>query len=253
VARGQELAAKLLADWRPGTPPKVDYSLPKVKFADRQVVLIDNPATKQSVLRIGLPAYDIHTDDKYPGMLAGQILSAGIDSRLGRYVRAEKGYVYGVGAGFQPGRHAGTFTGATETGFDTTADTIEAMFKVFNDLRTEPVKPNELAEAKTRVAGAMLMETQTIQQQAGRRVDAIINDYPIDYWDKLPARVNEVTLEQLQQVMNTYVKDDQMTLVIVAPADKVKPQLEKFGKVQVLPMPSKRSATTKPSGSEMLK
>jgi len=250
VERGRELAAKLLEGIKAGDVPAVDYTPPK--YAGRKVILIDNPDVKQSVLKVGLPAYDIHTDDKFPGMLAGQILSAGIDSRLGRYVRAEKGYVYGIGASFQPGRHGGTFSGSTETGFDTTAATVDAMFKVFGDLRKDPVLPNELSESKTRVAGAMLMETQTIQQQAGRRVDAILNEYPIDYWDKLPARVNEVTLDQVQSVMNKYVKDDDMTIVVVAPADKVKASLEKFGTVEVLPMPSKRGGTTQPA-NEMLK
>ncbi len=256
VQRGRELAAKLLEGIQADDLPKGD--LPKFGFAvpayeGRRIILVDNPDAKQSVIKIGLPAYNIHTDDKFPGMLAGQILSAGIDSRLGRYVRAEKGYVYGIGAMFSPGRHGGAFSGSTETGFETTGATIEAMFKVFGDLRTAPVLPNELAESKTRVAGAMLMETQTIQQQAGRRVDAMLNDYPIDYWDKLPARVNEVTLEQIQSVMNQYVKDDAMTIVVVAPADKVKEQLDKLGTVQVLPMPSKRDVTTKPSNTEMLK
>ncbi len=251
VQRGQELATKLLDGIKVGDLAKVDYAVPA--YTGRKIILVDNPDAKQSVIKIGLPAYDIHADDKYAGMLGGQILSAGIDSRLGRYVRAEKGYVYGIGAMFSPGRHGGAFAGATETGFETTGATIEAMFKVFYDLRTAPVLPNELAESKTRVAGSMLMETQTIQQQAGRRVDAMLNDYPIDYWDKLPARVNEVTLDQIQAVMNQYVKDDAMTIVVVAPADKVKEQLDKLGSVQVLPMPSKRGATTKPSGTELLK
>ena len=44
----------------------------------------------------------------------------------------------------------------------------------------------ELAEAKSRVAGGMVMDMQTIGQQAGYRVDGILNGYPIDYYDKYP-------------------------------------------------------------------
>jgi predicted Zn-dependent peptidase len=250
VERGQQLANQLLEGWAKGEQPKVDYTLPK--YPGRKVILIDNPNGKQSVVRIGLPSYTIHTDDKFAGMVAGQILSAGIDSRLGRYVRAEKGYVYGIAAYFSPGRYGGSFGGQTETGFKTTAETVDAFFKVFNDMRSEPVKPTELAEAKSRVAGGMLMDTQTIEQQRDRRVDAILNNYPIDYWDKLPSRVAEVTAEQVQAVMNKYVKDDAMTIIVIAPAKEVKEQLEKFGKVEILPMPSDRTAATRPS-SEMLK
>ena len=38
-----------------------------------------------------------------------------------------------------------------------------------------------------RVAGGMVMGMQTIGQQAGFRVDGILNDYPIDYYDTYPA------------------------------------------------------------------
>jgi predicted Zn-dependent peptidase len=250
TARGQALAEKLLADWPAGQLPDVDYTLPST--GDRKIILVDNPAGKQSVLRIGLRAYDNRDENRFAGSVAGQILSAGIESRLGKYVRAEKGYVYGIAAYFQPGRHAGQFSGFTETGFETTYDTIEAMYKVFNDLRTADVTTEELSSAKTRVAGSLVMETQTIQQQAGRRADGILNGYPADYYDKLPARINQVTQDQIRTVMNQYVKDDQFHVVVVAPAEKVKDKLAPLGTVEVLPMPAKRTGATTQS-TEMLK
>ena len=43
--------------------------------------------------------------------LVSQILTAGIDSRLGKYVRAQKGLAYSVYGMFQPNRQAGRFLG----------------------------------------------------------------------------------------------------------------------------------------------
>src|SRR5207244_2120769 len=137
----------------------------------------------------GVRAYDIRSDEKFAGSLAGQMLSSGIDSRLGKYVRAEKGYVYGIAGYFQPGRRAGAFMGQTDTKFETTADTIEAMFKVFDDMKKEVVPEKELADAKFRVAGQLLMSMQTVEQQATRRVDAVLNGYPVDYYDKYAQRI----------------------------------------------------------------
>ncbi len=248
--RGRQLAETLLADWAGGDLPSVDYTLPPA--GSRQIVLVDNPAGKQSVLRVGLRAYDNRNDERFAGSVAGQILSAGIESRLGKYVRAEKGYVYGIAAYFQPGRHAGQFSGFTETAFDTTADTIQAMFKVFEDLRSADVTADELSSAKTRVAGSLVMETQTIEQQAWRRVEALLNGYPADYYDKLPARIGQVTASQVRQVMNQYVKDETFNIVVVAPAEKVKDQLSKLGAVEIIPMPAKRPGATT-QGSEMMK
>jgi predicted Zn-dependent peptidase len=254
VERGRELAKKLLDGWTAGdaTLPEVNYKLPPAAN-NRRIILVDRPGAKQSVINMGIRGYDIHTDEKFAGSLASMILSSGIESRLNKYVRAEKGLTYGVSGRFSPGRHAGVFTGATDTAVESTADTVEAMFKVFEDMRKAEVTPVELAEAKTRVAGGMVMGMQTIGQQAGYRVDAILNDYPIDYYDTYPQKIDAVTAAQVREVMNKYVKDGEMVIVVVAPADAVKDQLKRVGEVEVVPMPAKREGAKDLGKNELLR
>jgi hypothetical protein len=63
-----------------------------------------------------------------------------------------------------------------------------------------------------------------------------------------------VNAEQVKDVMLKYVKPDEFTIIVVAPAELVKASLEKLGDVEVRPMPAARGATTKPATTkEMLK
>ncbi len=135
VEDGQKAAAELLAGFSATDLPQVEYAIPAPP-EKTHIVVVDFPPSKQAVIRLGVPAYSLRGDEKFAGTLAGQILSNGIDSRLGQYVRAEKGYVYGVDGQFSPGRQAGAFEGDTGTKFETTADTVEAMFKVFDDMKS---------------------------------------------------------------------------------------------------------------------
>jgi zinc protease len=252
VERGRELAKQLLAGWadrQSDEPPQVAYDLPPAT-QKRTIVLVDRPAGQQAVIRMGVRAYDVRSEEKYAGALAGAILSSGIESRLGRYVRAEKGYAYGVTGRFGPNRHAGAFVGTTDTALESTGAAIEAMFKVFDDMRREEVTPVELAEAKTRVAGSFVMGLQTIAQQASYRVGGILDGFPIDYYDRYPERVGQVTAAQVRDVVGRYVKDGAMVIVVVAPAEQVKSQLDRLGEVQVLPMPAKREGA---DGNAVLK
>jgi zinc protease len=252
VESGQELAKKLLAGWSKGELPEVKIDLPKPP-AKRRIILVDRPEGKQATVRCAIPAYDIRSEDKFPGSVASQILTAGIDSRLGKYVRAQKGLAYSVYGVFHPNRQAGAFDAGVDTAVESTADAVEAMFKVFDDMRKANVTDQELAEAKMRVAGQMVMKVQTIGQQAEYRVDGILNNYPIDYYDKYPARIAQVPADDVKAAMNKYVKDGEMVVVVVAPAKDVKPQLERLGEVEVMPMPAKRpGAVTQPS-RELLK
>ena len=84
-------------------------------------------------------------------------------------------------------------------------------------MRDGNVTDNELAEAKSRVAGGMVMSLQTMASQASYRVEAILNDYPIDYYDKYPERIAQVTAEQVREVVKKYVDPARFKIVICAP------------------------------------
>lgn len=254
IEHGKELATKLLAGWQPAKDfPGPDYSVPK-SSASQKIILVDRPDAAGVTIRMGIRGYDIHNPDKFAGSLAGQVLTgSGIESRLMKYVRAEKGLVYGIGGYFVPNRHTGLFMVNTETRPDATAETIQAALHVIEGMRQADATEQELSESKLRVAGSMVMGMQTIQEQAGTRTDGILNGYPLDYYDKYPARLAEVTADEVRQVMNKYVKTDGFTTVVVAPAASVKAGLEKLGPVEVRPMPALRNgATTKPD-RELLK
>jgi zinc protease len=237
---GKKAVDTYLGPWAnvDATLPTITY--PPIAAADKpRIILVDAPMAKQSSIRMGFLAYDLHSAEKPAGLLAGQILSDGIDSRLNKYVRAEKGYVYGVTAFFEPNRHTGMFEPDTETKFETTAATVQAIEKVLDDMKTTPLTEAEVAEARFRVAGQLVMSMEKIHDQAARRLEALLDGYPIDYYDKYPERLAAVTPEAIQALMNKYVDENRMTIVVAAPVDAVKAQLEKLGPVEVVPMPLK--------------
>jgi zinc protease len=243
--QGKQVAEKLLKGFdRPAAPIKATYAL-KSAAAEKKIILIDNPEGRQSAVRMSNRGYDIHSQEKYAGTIAGQILSSGIESRLNKYVRAEKGLTYGCRGYFMPNRHAGEFAAAVDTNPETTLEAIQAMIKVFNDMKAAEVTPEELTQAKSRTAGAMVMETQTIQQQAGRRTEQVLDDYPIDYYDQYATHVAAVKADQVENVVKEFVKPDEMIYIVVAPAKAVKEQLEKLGAVEVRPMPLNRTTSAR--------
>ena len=154
---------------------------------------------------------------------------------------------------FGPNRQAGAFNAGVDTAVESTADAVKAMFDVFEAMRKQNVTDQELAEAKMRVAGGMVMKVQTIGQQADYRVEGILNDYPIDYYDTYPRKIDAVTAGQIQDVMNKYVKDGEMVIVVVGPAESVKDQLKRVGEVEVVPMPAKREGAKDLGNNELLR
>jgi predicted Zn-dependent peptidase len=245
--RAKDLVKGLTDGWQPADMSAVEYKLPSVPTG-RKIVLIDTADPSPgagSIVSMGVQAYDIHTDDKYAGSLASTLLSSGIESRLMEYVRAKKGYVYGVSGAFAAGRHSGAFMVNAPTRPPVTGDCVSSILKVLEDLKNpagdNPLTEEELAAAKRRVCGSMVMGMQTIGEQATRRLDGLLNGYPADYYDVYPQHINTVTVDQVRDVMTKYVKPDSMTIVVAAPAAVAKEQLDKLGEVTVIPMPTAKS------------
>ncbi len=165
VERGRQLARQLMDGWKGADLPDVDYSLP-VAPETRTIILVDRPSGQQSKVAMGIRAYTCHSDERYAGAVAGRILSSGIESRLNKFIRAQKGLAYGVGGSFVPGRQAGLFQAGTDTSLPTSAEAIRSMFQVFAGMCDADVTPDELRDAKSRVVGGMVMGLQTIDQQA---------------------------------------------------------------------------------------
>lgn len=240
VDHARKLADELLVGVKAESQEKpADYAF---KYDGKQkIIVVDNPNGKQATVRMAVPAYSLHSDDKFAGSLASQILSAGIESRMNRYVRAEKGLAYSSYGIFRPTRQGGVFEVGLDTKVQSAGDAILAAFKVLDTLRDEPVTQDELVDARQRVAGALLMQLQTIFQQASYRLEGMLNGYPIDYYDRLPQRLEGISAADIQAVMRKYVNPKQMSIIVVAPARDVVEQLKKIGTVEVVAMPAQRA------------
>ena len=56
---------------------------------------------------------------------------------------------------------------------------------------------------------------------------------PADYWDTYPAKIMAVSADDVQLVARKYLKPNSLQVVAVGDADKIKPILEQYGKVEV--------------------
>ena len=234
-ARANALAEKLLDGWKVGVPPTADYA--ESASRERRITLVDNPDGQQAVIRLGTRAYTLKDEERFAGSVFGQVLSSGIDSRLNLVLRAEKGLTYGAYGYFRPMRNGGAFELSIETKPESVDDAITSTFEVLDKMKKNDIEDEELTTAQQRTAGLLVLDTQTIQDQAKRRTDTVLNGYPVDYYDLYAKRIGEVTKAQVRDVANRYLKDDRTDIVVVGPAALVEPQLTKFGVVTTVPMP----------------
>ena len=210
-----------------------------------RVIVIDAPGALRATIRMGAPAYDASSPDRFAGEVAAHVLGAGVHSRLGTFVRSEKGYAYTVGAEFVAARGYGYFRAEARTDAETAADTVATMLDVIAKTRGDgDVKDDEVAAAKAYLAARDVVQGEGARQRVVRRLLREIGAEPdADDRDEeglgltavaYDPRVEKVSAEDVRNVIEKYVRPEAMTVVVVAPASIVAGPLSKIGHVKVI-------------------
>jgi zinc protease len=228
------IAAKLearLAAWESGAA--IEPTLPlQGPLADKKVYLVNRPNSVQTYLVLANRAIDRMNPDYIASQVMNRVLGAGPSARLFRNIREDKGYTYGVGSSFTALKYVNHFSASSSVRTDVTGPAIEEFLKEFRDIRDNPVPRDELDTAKRAIVAGFALG---LENQSGvLRQIILLREYglPDDYWDTYPAKVMAVTAEDVQRVARKYVPVDNLQLIAVGDATKIRELLRKFGPVE---------------------
>lgn len=197
--------------------------------AKPQHVLVERSGSVQSAVRLGRPVFAANDADEIPAALANTILGGGgLDTRLNRNLREDKGYTYGAYSSFSVARRGGAFTTGADVRNDVTGAAVGEFVKELQKLIDQPVDAAELERAKRSAAGGYLFRNQ-LQAAVARSLAANwLVGRPPEYLGQFVPRTREVTAEQVQTMARRYF--DPKTLSVVVVGDKaVAEQLKSYG------------------------
>jgi zinc protease len=218
---------KLFGSWQGAEARKDDFPAPPARFG-RSAYLVDRPGSAQSNIVIANIGITRTSSDYFPMLLMHTVLGANASSRLFMNLREEKGYTYGAYSSLDARRTAGTFRATAEVRTPVTGDSLKEFFYELERIRTEPVSEKEIADAKSYLTGVfpIRLETQEglIDQLVQIRMLGLADEYLHTYREQVQA----VTIDQIQDVAQKYVKPDEAAIVIVGDGAQVIEQLKPY-------------------------
>jgi zinc protease len=171
---------------------------------------------KQAVLVLGYRGSTMMADDRYALDLLQEACSD-LGSRLFLRIRDELGLAYYVGAqnvlGFEPGYFAFYVGTAPES-----AAKVEAeLLKEAELLRSEGLKEDELSRAKSKIIGQRKVGRQDLGALAMATALDELYGLGFDHHEKEDALYSAVTLEQIKEVANNYLRPDAFVVSVIKP------------------------------------
>jgi predicted Zn-dependent peptidase len=222
---------KLMASWsgRGSTAPELP--LPGVTKGKR-VILVNRPGSVQTSLYVGNHAIDRLSPDYVPVQVLNRVLGGGPASRLFRNIREEKGYTYGISSGFSATRYFNHFASQTSVRTEVTADALREILREFADIRTRPVPAEELQNAKRALVASFALSTENPGSALSNATQIREYGLPLDYWDTYPEKIAAVTAADVQRVAQKYIPLDDVVIIAVGDAAKIRSALATFGTVE---------------------
>jgi zinc protease len=204
---------------------------------ERPIVrLYDRPGSVQSEVRIGHVGLPRRVPDFHAVQVMAAILGGLFNSRLQLNLREEKGYTYGVGAGFDMRRGAGPFGVRTAVQTAVTVPAISEALKELHRMRDTLVTDAELAAARDYMVGVFPLRFETPGAVVGAIGGLFVNGLPDDELARYRGLVEAVTAQDVRKAAQDHIHPHRLAIVLVGDADAVGQDLEAagFGEFEVI-------------------
>lgn len=222
-----EQIEKLFGNWQANEPTADHFPAPPERTS-RVAYLIDRPGSAQSNIVIANSGISRTSPDYFPLLLMHTVLGATASSRLFMNLREEKGYTYGAYTNLDARRTAGTFRATAEVRSSVTGASLKEFFYELERIRTEPVSEKEISDAKSYLTGVFPLRLETQEGLIDQLVQIKMLDLPDDHLQTYRDRVQAVTIDQIQNVAQKYVRPDEAAIVIVGDGADVIGQIEPY-------------------------
>lgn len=222
---------KLLGGWKAAEANPSPLP-PPVPAPTRRIVLIDRPGAAQTELAIGGLLMERRDPDFIAMGLLNGVLGGNIGSRLFRILREEKGYSFNPNSSYGGYRFPGFWRVKAGVRTDATADSIAIILGQLRRLCDEPIPAAELDRAKSSAVGGFALGLEQPAQVINQSYLRYRYGFSPDFWERYPAKVNAVTAGETQTIAQKYLAADRAHIVAVGDGARIRPALEKLGRVE---------------------
>lgn len=231
--QARALVSRHFASWSGGAPPPGAPAAPAPKVGTT-VYLLDRPNSSQASFFLGNPAVREDNPAYFDLLLANQVLGGSFSARLMRDIREEKGYTYRIGSRLEHRRAASLFRIRTPVRNEVAGDALDAILEHLRRLRREEVGAAELDQAKAFLSGSFARSLETQEGVAEAVLHLKLQRLPADYYDAYVRRVQAVTPAGARRAAETFIRPEQLVIVAVGDAAKLKDVLKRFSKTPVV-------------------
>jgi zinc protease len=210
--QAEQIANQVTRDLPQGEKAPLIAMPTQIKPVDKKI----DYDSSQSHVYLGMLGMSRHDPDYIPLYVGNQVLGGGsLVSLLGEEVRNKRGLSYSVYSYFSASRQPGPFVMVAQTKNTQVKEAADVMKQTLSKFANESLTEELLKDAKQNIVFGFPMQIANNSKMVGYISMIGFYDMPIDWLERLPRLVNEVTLDEVKDAFNRRVKVENLSTVVV--------------------------------------
>jgi predicted Zn-dependent peptidase len=216
------------ASWARGAPPTAPVVKPQT---ERAVHLVDRPGSVQSTIYLGNPVVAPDDPDYLPLLVTNALLGGYFSSRITSNIREEKGYTYSPFSTISSRLGTSYFAQVADVTTAVTGPSLEEIFLEIDRLQGAPPTKEEVRAVQNYLAGTFVLQNSSRAGIINQLAFLELHGLSEDYLRHFVQRVSALTPGDIQRMAKKYLRDQDMTIVVVGDRKAIREQIEPFGRV----------------------
>ncbi len=219
----KEAVTNAFSDWTKGPEDSYPVATPSTNNA---VQIIDRPGAPQSTIYFGLPVIGPSHENYTALDITNSILGGSFGSRITSNIREDKGYTYSPFSTVQTNYKSGIWYESADVTTEHTGAALNEIKKEIIKLQNEPPSKEELDGIKNYESGIYVLQNSTPNGIIGQLNFLNVHELDDSYLTDKVSSIMAVSPEDVQKMTSTYIKPENMTLIVVGDKKKIEKQLE---------------------------
>ena len=206
-------------------------AIPELKMPSKTVIyLVDKPYASQSTIYAGHPGpkFD-YKGDYFKSGVMNYTLGGAFNSRLNLKLREDKGWTYGARSGFSGNKQYGVYRFSGEIKKEATDSAVQVLMEEVIKFSNTGITQEELDFTKSSITLSEALDYETPFDKLNFLNSIIENDLPKDYTIQQAAMIKGMSVADINAVAKAQLKPDNMVIIVVGHAYKVRDGLNKLG------------------------
>jgi zinc protease len=219
----------ILTEWK-GEGPKLNLDVVIPETKPGVIYLVNKDDAAQSAIRIGKRGLkeDI-TGEFYRAYLMNFPLGGAFNSRINLNLREDKGYTYGARSYFWGNQLTGGYTATAEVRADVTDKSIIEIVNEIKNYREKGITEKELEFMRNAINQRDALKYETPGAKLGFLARILEHNLTPSFVDTQSEIVKKISAEEINQLAKKHLNIEEMIMVVVGDAKKLKPELEALG------------------------